>query len=222
MQRLSAPGHLSVTRTIYSPWGRGQSWVGLAAVLPPLCRAGPRGRGPRSGLRDCLPQDRSAEGSATPGTRLPGAATPWGGCHCRCYPPGLQKWASGWLAKVLGSCRSELGGGAGAPCRPQHLPQLRVSASVCVGATGTQGPTLPLQRRRPTAHPCTGSPPGGVRTMVAACPRSGARRSPTRVSPGGQPALEVPSAGPWAGRHGARGPRGGGWGEGAPVSTYLA
>lgn len=68
------------------------------------------------------------------------------------------------------------------PPRPQS-PQLWVSPAVWVGATVTRSPMPPPQRRRPTAHPCTGSPPGGERTTVAPRPRTGTRRGRTQVGP---------------------------------------
>lgn len=59
-----------------------------------------------------------------------------------------------------------------APLLPVLAPQL-LSKSV------------PLQRQRPTAHPCMDSPPGGGRMMAATRLRTGARRSPAQVLPEG-------------------------------------
>lgn len=143
----------------------------------------------------------------------PGTGLPWNSCSAEglSAPPRVQKRGSGWLAasKGRGGCRSEREAMAGPRADPSIFPSC---GSPLLSAMGSRDPgsnSLPLQRRPATAPLCTGSPPGGERTMGAPCPRTGARTSPARVSPGGQPGPGVPSW-PW-GRAGG----GGGWGGGA-------
>lgn len=130
----------------------------------------------------------------------PGTGLPWNSCSAEglSAPPRVQKRGSGWLAasKGPGGCRSEREAMAGPRADPSIFPSC---GSPLLSAMGPRDPgsnSLPLQRRPATAPLCTGSPPGGERTMGAPCPRTGARTSPARVSPGGQPGPGVPSW-PW-------------------------
>lgn len=118
----------------------------------------------------------------------PGTGLPWNSRSAEGLspPPWVQKRGSGWLAagKGPGSCRSELGGNGRAAQTPASSPAAGLPSCRRWGRV-TQGQTLPLQRRPPTAPLCMGSPPGGERMMGAPCPRIGARTSPALVSPGG-------------------------------------